>query len=64
VADGWKVIDVHEAWRVIDGLRWPHILISMLGGQALAIIPGHSGTVSAGTRVPIELLGPCAWERP
>jgi hypothetical protein len=59
-----KVIEVHEAWRVIDGPQWPHILASMLGGQALAIIPGHGGTVSSGTRVPIELLETFARERP
>jgi molybdopterin molybdotransferase len=34
-----------------------HILTSMLGADALAIIPAASGTVRAGERVEIELLG-------
>ena len=34
-----------------------HVLTSMLGADALAIIPGASGTVAAGERVTIELLG-------
>jgi hypothetical protein len=35
----------------------------MLGSQALAIIPGASGTVSAAARVPIGLLEPFTSER-
>ena len=34
-----------------------HILTSMLGADALAIIPSASGDVAAGERVEIELLG-------
>jgi molybdopterin molybdotransferase len=34
-----------------------HILTSMLGADALAIIPTASGDVRAGERVEIELLG-------
>jgi molybdopterin molybdotransferase len=45
------------------GPQASHILTSMLGAQALAIIPSASGTVSAGTRVPIELLEPFSWEQ-
>jgi molybdopterin molybdotransferase len=45
------------------GPQASHILSSMLGAQALAIIPSASGTVSAGTRVPIELLEPLSWEQ-
>ncbi len=37
-----------------------HVLTSMLGADALAMIPTASGTVSAGERVEIELLG---WPR-
>jgi molybdopterin molybdotransferase len=45
------------------GPQGSHILTSMLGAQALAIIPSASGTVSAGTRVPIEPLEPFSWEQ-
>jgi molybdopterin molybdotransferase len=43
------------------GPQGSHILTSMLGAQALAIIPSASGAVSAGTRVSIELLEPFSW---
>ena len=33
-----------------------HVLTSMLGADALAIIPTAAGTVAAGERVEIELL--------
>jgi molybdopterin molybdotransferase len=33
-----------------------HVLTSMLGADALAMIPAEAGTVSAGTRVKLELL--------
>jgi molybdopterin molybdotransferase len=33
-----------------------HVLTSMLGADALALIPTDSGTVAAGERVEIELL--------
>jgi molybdopterin molybdotransferase len=44
------------------GPQGSHVLTSMLGAQALAIIPTASGPVSAGARVQIELLGPLAEE--
>jgi molybdopterin molybdotransferase len=46
--DGWEVEPT--------GPQGSHILTSMLGASALAIIPSASGSVSAGTRVEIELL--------
>jgi molybdopterin molybdotransferase len=42
------------------GPQGSHVLTSMVGAQALAIIPAASGPVSAGARVQIELLGPLA----
>jgi molybdopterin molybdotransferase len=46
--DGWHALP-HER-------QGSHVLTSMLGADALAIIPADSGDVSAGTRVEIELL--------
>lgn len=50
-------LDEH-GWRAQPaGKRGSHILTSMLGADALAIIPRDSGDVPAGARVEIELLG-------
>ena len=38
------------------GAQGSHVLTSMLGADALAILPAGSGTVAAGTRVEVELL--------
>jgi molybdopterin molybdotransferase len=38
------------------GAQGSHVLTSMLGADALAILPADSGTVAAGTRVTVELL--------
>jgi molybdopterin molybdotransferase len=46
--DGW------HAWPTKD--QGSHVLTSMLGADALAIIPAAAATVSAGERVEIELL--------
>jgi len=40
-----------------------HILTSMLGAQALAIIPRAGGTVGAAARAPIEPLELFSWGR-
>jgi molybdopterin molybdotransferase len=46
-----------EGWRAEPtGDQGSHVLTSMLGADALAIIPTESGCVAAGTRVEIELL--------
>lgn len=48
----------HDGWRAsTTGAQDSHILTSMLGADALAIIPASSGPVAAGERVEIELLG-------
>jgi molybdopterin molybdotransferase len=47
--DGWHARPTKE--------QGSHVLTSMLGADALAIIPTASGTVAAGERVEIELLG-------
>ena len=47
-----------DGWHVRPAERQgSHILTSMLGADALAIIPSASGDVAAGERVEIELLG-------
>jgi molybdopterin molybdotransferase len=46
------------------GPQGSHVLTSMLGAQALAIIPSASGPVSAGALVQIELLAPLAGGMP
>ena len=47
-----------DGWHArTTGEQGSHVLTSMLGADALAMIPTDSGTVSAGTRVEIELLG-------
>ena len=52
-------------WEVEPtGPQASHILTSMLGAQALAIIPGASGPLKAGARVQIELLAPWGGEQP
>ncbi len=46
-----------EGWRAEPtGAQGSHVLTSMLGADALAIIPAQSGSVAAGERVEIELL--------
>lgn len=47
--DGWHALPAEQ--------HGSHILTSMLGADALAIIPAASGNVRAGERVEIELLG-------
>jgi molybdopterin molybdotransferase len=47
--DGWHATATKD--------QGSHVLTSMLGADALAIIPTASGTVRAGERVEIELLG-------
>ncbi len=47
--DGWHARSTGE--------QGSHVLTSMLGAEALAIIPTESGDVAAGERVEIELLG-------
>lgn len=50
------LLDEH-GWRAEPtGNQGSHVLTSMLGADALAIIPTQSGTVAAGERVEIELL--------
>ncbi len=47
-----------EGWRATPtGAQGSHVLTSMLGADALAILPTESNGVSAGDRVEIELLG-------
>lgn len=46
--DGWHARST--------GAQGSHVLTSMLGADALAIIPTDSGTVAAGRRVEVELL--------
>jgi molybdopterin molybdotransferase len=54
-----------SGWEVTPtGPQGSHILSSMLGAQALAIIPAGSGRLSAGSEVPIELLAPLAGPSP
>ncbi|MGH2961125.1 MAG: molybdopterin molybdotransferase MoeA [Solirubrobacterales bacterium] len=46
-----------DGWHArTTGEQGSHVLTSMLGADALAIIPTDTATVSAGTRVEIELL--------
>src|SRR5262249_45812860 len=46
-----------EGWLARPtGEQGSHILTSMLGADCLAMIPAASGDVSAGERVPVELL--------
>ena len=40
------------------------MLTSMVGAQALAIIPSAGGSLRAGERVQIELLAPWTGEQP
>jgi molybdopterin molybdotransferase len=47
-ADGWHATPT--------GPQGSHVLTSMLGADALAVIPTHAGTIAAGERVEIELL--------
>jgi len=47
-ADGWHALPT--------GPQSSHILSSMLGAQALAIVPAGEGTLAAGTQVTVELL--------
>jgi molybdopterin molybdotransferase len=47
-----------DGWHALPAERQgSHILTSMLGADALAVIPTASGDVRAGERVEIELLG-------
>jgi molybdopterin molybdotransferase len=47
-----------DGWHAVPAERHgSHILTSMLGAEALAIVPTASGDVRAGERVEIELLG-------
>ncbi len=52
--DGWHVRPTKD--------QGSHVLTSMLGADALAVVPTESEGVTAGERVEIELL-PSAWER-
>jgi molybdopterin molybdotransferase len=46
-----------DGWHArTTGEQGSHVLTSMLGADALALIPAGSGTVSAGERVEIELI--------
>jgi molybdopterin molybdotransferase len=46
-----------DGWHArTTGEQGSHVLTSMLGAEALALIPTDSGSVSAGERVEIELL--------
>lgn len=47
--DGWHATPTKQ--------QGSHVLTSMLGADALAIVPSGAGTVEAGERVEIELLG-------
>src|SRR2546430_440812 len=47
-ADGWHVRPT--------GPQGSHVLTSMLGARALALLPAERGDVAAGERVEIELL--------
>ena len=59
-------LELHEdGWRAEPtGPQDSHILTSMLGAEALAIIPTDSGSVRAGERVEIELLSASPSGRP
>jgi len=52
--DGWHVSPTKD--------QGSHVLTSMLGADAMAIVPIDAESVAAGDRVEIELL-PSAWER-
>jgi molybdopterin molybdotransferase len=46
-----------EGWRAEPtGDQGSHVLSSMIGADALAIIPAESGSIAAGTRVEVEIL--------
>jgi molybdopterin molybdotransferase len=47
-ADGWHASPT--------GPQGSHVLTSMLGADALALIPAGSGTVTTGESVTVELL--------
>ena len=46
--DGWHATPTKE--------QGSHVLTSMIGADALAIVPSESGDVAAGSRVEVELL--------
>jgi molybdopterin molybdotransferase len=46
--DGWHVVPTKD--------QSSHILTSMLGAEAFALVEAGEGTVEAGSRVPVELL--------
>jgi molybdopterin molybdotransferase len=46
--DGW--------WALDTGAQDSHILTSMLGADAIAIVPAGEGVLAAGTAVTVELL--------
>ncbi len=46
--DGWHASPTKE--------QGSHVLTSMLGADALAIVPADAATIAAGERVEIELL--------
>ena len=46
--DGWHAVST--------GAQESHVLTSMLGAEALAIVPRGDGALEAGRRVQIELL--------
>ena len=48
--DGWHVTPTR-------GDQSSHVLTSMLGAEAFAIVEAGEGTIEAGERVPVELLG-------
>jgi molybdopterin molybdotransferase len=48
LADGWHVTPT--------GAQGSHVLTSMLGADALALLPAARGDVAAGERVTIELI--------
>ncbi len=47
----------HDGWHVVStGPQGSHVMTSMLGADALAIVPAGEGDLAAGERVRLELL--------
>jgi molybdopterin molybdotransferase len=52
-----RLIAAEDGWRAEPtGAQGSHVLTSMLGADALAMIPGGEGEVTAGDRVDVEVL--------
>jgi len=52
-----RALPTEEGWRLtVTGPQDSHVLTSMLGADALAILPAERTEMSAGERVPFELL--------